>query len=243
VVGESDRARLRELVRRRAGREPAQHILGHAGFYGLDLLADRRAMIPRRETELLVDRAIELARASRPAGQARVLDVGCGTGCIALAVAKAMGESAAVTALDVSAEAVSLARENALRLGLDGGIEFLEGDLFSALGDIAGGTEPFDVVSANLPYIPTGEIDTLMPEVRDHDPHVALDGGPDGLDVIRRFVKDAPAWLAPGGWVLIEVGAGQAKAVAGLVADAGLEPGPVLKDPGGIERLVQGRRR
>jgi release factor glutamine methyltransferase len=232
IVKDDERDRLRELVRRRGAREPAQYILGTAGFYGMDLKVDPRALIPRRETELLVDRAREIAGGR----QVRVLDIGTGSGCVALALAKHVGEGSEVHATDVSVEALALARENAEAQGLSSRVTFHEGDLFDALGDDAG---RFDVIVANLPYVESGEMAGLMPEVREHEPASALDGGEDGLDVVRRCVVAAGARLADGAWLLLEIGATQGPAVVQLMKDAGLEPGDVLTDAENRPRVAQ----
>ena len=237
VVTEPERARLRELVRRRGTREPAQYILGTAGFYGLELATDPRALIPRRETEILVDRALEVAEG----GAVRALDLGTGSGAVALALAKNLpGETAGgarVVAADSSPDALALAIANAEKLGFAERVRFVESDLFSALGD----EDAFDLVAANLPYVPSPEIDTLEPEVRDHEPREALDGGADGLHILRACVAAAPPFVKPGGWLLMEVGAGQAEAVTELLAAAGFETERPIRDPGGVDRVVQGR--
>ncbi|MHC4201712.1 MAG: peptide chain release factor N(5)-glutamine methyltransferase [Planctomycetota bacterium] len=240
VVGEAERARLRELVRRRGEREPVQYVLGTACFYALDLLMDPRALCPRRETELLVDRALEIAK-ERGNVPVRALELGTGSGCIALALAKNLADGSRVWATDVCAEALALARENAAKLDLAERITFLEGDLFDALDEDAG-AEPFDMVVANLPYIPTGDFAGLSPEVRDHEPRAALDGGADGLEVIRRAVESASACIAPGAWLLMEVGEGQADEVPKLLGAAGLAAERPIRDPGGVDRIVQGRK-
>jgi len=240
VVEEAERSRLREIVRRRGEREPVQYVLGTACFYALDLVADPRALCPRRETELLVDRVLEIAK-EQGNGPVRALDLGTGSGCIALALAKNLADGSRVWATDVSTEALALARENAERLGLADRVTFLEGDLFCALDQDAK-AKPFDIIVANLPYIPSGEFDGLSPEVRDHEPRAALDGGADGLEVIRRAVESASACVAPGGWLLMEVGEGQAEDATKLLAAAGLAAEKPLRDPGGIERIVQGRK-
>ena len=233
VVGEPARGRLRELVRRRGAREPAQHILGTTGFYGLELATDPRALIPRRETETLVDRALEVA-GGRPVV---VLDLGTGSGAVALALAKNLAEGASVVAADSSPGALVLAVANAEKLGLAARVRFVESDLFSAFGE----DHSFDIIVANLPYVPTGELDALEPEVRDHEPRAALDGGPDGLDVVRACVAAAPPFVRPGGWMLMEIGAGQAGAATALLAAAGFGTERPVRDPGGIDRVVQGR--
>lgn len=224
---------FRQLLRRRGSREPAQYILGEVGFYELELTIDRRALVPRRETELLVDRALELIGSH----QARVLELGTGSGCIALALASSLPAGSRIIATDISSEALELARENAARTGLSSAVEFRQGDLYDALDPSAG---PFDLIVANLPYIPSAEIGRLMPEVRDYEPRIALDGGPDGLSVIRRAVSRAGEFLVEGGWLLLEVGESQAERVRALIEEADLEPGKTLRDAGGIERVVQG---
>lgn len=217
------------LVRRRIRHEPVAYILGSRGFRRIELRTDGRALVPRPETELLVDVALEL-------DPGRVLDVGTGSGAIALAVADELPE-AEVVAVDVSAGALELARENAAALGFENRIEFRLGPVTAAAGS-------FDLVLANLPYVRDDERPSLPPDVRDHEPAEALFAGPDGLAVIREVL----AALAPGGAgpdceaVALEVGVGQAPAVAGLVADAGFAEVEARRDLAGIERAVVGRR-
>ena len=205
-LGESERAPLRDLVKRRGAREPLQHILGSAEFHGRAFACDARALIPRPETEQLVEIALELLR-DRPAPA--ILDVGTGSGVIALTLALEL-PAAGVTASDLSTDALALAAENAGKFGASGRVAFIRGDLL--LPDAG----PFDLIAANLPYIPSGEIDGLAPEVL-RDPRSALDGGPDGLDLIRRLIADAPARLTAGGALLLEIGAGQDAAVTALL--------------------------
>ena len=217
------------LVRRRIRHEPVAYILGSRGFRRIELRTDGRALVPRPETELLVDVALEL-------DPGRVLDVGTGSGAIALAVADELPE-AEVVAVDVSAGALELARENAAALGFENRIEFRLGPVTAAAGS-------FDLVLANLPYVRDDERPSLPPDVRYHEPAEALFAGPDGLAVIREVL----AALAPGGVgpdceaVALEVGVGQAPAVAGLVADAGFAEVEARRDLAGIERAVVGRR-
>lgn len=217
------------LVRRRIRHEPVAYILGSRGFRRIELRTDGRALVPRPETELLVDVALEL-------DPGRVLDVGTGSGAIALAVADELPE-AEVVAVDISAGALELARENAAALGFENRIEFRLGPVTAAAGS-------FDLVLANLPYVRDDERPSLPPDVRDHEPAESLFAGPDGLAVIREVL----AALAPGGVgpdceaVALEVGVGQAPAVAGLVADAGFAEVEARRDLAGIERAVVGRR-
>lgn len=230
VLTEAELDRLRPLVKRRAAREPLQHLVGTVEFCGIPLAVDRRALIPRPETEILVDRALALL----PQEEAVALDLGTGSGAIALALLAAR-PAWRVIATDLSAEALALARENAARLGLESRVTFREGDLFAPL--IAG--EVFDLVAANPPYLPTAQIASLEPEVREHDPRVALDGGAAGLDVIRRIADEAPKALKSGGRLLLEVGHDQADAVAGLLRERGWTEIAFSADLQGCRRIVE----
>jgi release factor glutamine methyltransferase len=219
---------LADVVRRRVeDRESVAHLLGVRGFRYLDLAVDRRALIPRPETELLVELALEL-----PDG-ATVIDVGTGSGAIALAVADERPDLA-VHATDVSPDALALARENAERLGSS--VVFHEGDLLAGLGPAEG----YLAVLSNPPYIPLGEHDELPPEVRIHDPHLALFGGDDGLEVIRRLIPQA--WDAGADLLAIEVGQGQPPAVVELLRETGFGRTEVRDDLAGIGRVVIGWR-
>lgn len=195
---------FRELVRRRGLREPLQHLTGTVSFCGLELAVSRAALIPRPETEMLAQLGGEfLKQHSSPAPVA--LDWGTGTGCLAISLAHQCTH-AALVALDISADALALARANATRHALDGRIQLCLGDGFAALP--AG--RRFDLIISNPPYIAAAEIATLEPEVRDHDPALALDGGADGLECFRRLALEAPDYLAPGGKLMVEFGEGQA---------------------------------
>lgn len=240
---------LQDAVRRRVeDRESVAHLLGVRGFRYLDLIVDRRALIPRPETELLVELALQL-----PQG-ATVIDVGTGSGAIALAVADERPDLI-VHATDVSPDALALARENAARLGSR--VAFHEGDLLAGwgrtwgpradaptrpvgAGDGGADARAYLAVLSNPPYIPLGERDALPPEVRDHDPHLALFGGDDGLDVIRRLIP--AAWDADADVLAIEVGQGQPPAVVELLRDGGFARTEVRDDLAGIGRVVVGRR-
>lgn len=234
LVAEPARAALRDLIRRRLAREPVAYIAGHRGFHalGLDLAVDRRVLIPRPETEHLVDWLLErLPFAPAPV---HLRDVGTGSGAIALALKHARRD-AHVTASDSSADALAVAGANAARLGLD--IAFLASDL---LADQP--AHPYDAIAANLPYIPSADIADLQPEVRDFEPRLALDGGPDGLDLVRRLISQAvrPGVLAPGGRLLLEIGMGQADATRDLLLAAGFTDVAARRDLGGIDRIVAG---
>lgn len=208
-LGETQRAPLREMVKRRGAREPLQHVLGTVEFHGRLFICDRRALIPRPETEQLVELALGEILHSRD--NPSVLDIGTGSGVIALTIALRI-PAAEVHATDLSTDALALAAENATRHALADRLRLHHSDLLPP------GDTRFDLIIANLPYIPTAEIAVLSPEVQ-HDPRAALDGGPDGLDLIRRLIASAPDRLAPGGALLLEIGAGQAEAVATLLKD------------------------
>jgi release factor glutamine methyltransferase len=203
----------RELIRRRGQREPLQHIVGSTSFCGLEIAVNRDVLIPRPETELLAERGWTfLNQLSTINSPSTALDFGTGSGCVAIALASKC-TTAEVYATDISRGALALARQNAARHGLGERIRFLEGDGFSVLPE---GTS-LDLVISNPPYIPSGEIATLEPEVRDHDPRGALDGGADGLDYGRRLAAEAARFLKPEGRLMLEFGDGQATPLRGIL--------------------------
>ena len=216
----------RALVARRARREPLQYVLGEWGFRRLTLTVDRRALIPRPETEVLVERALALLAGVH---QPRVLDVGTGSGAIALAIADEH-PGAVVTGIDVSVEALSLAAENASRTGIT--VELASHDLFLGLPD-----GPWHLVVANPPYVDAAELDGLDPEVRDWEPHGALvaEGAAEAVAVA------AAAVLVPGGALALEVGEGQSPAVATLLSDLGYASIRIIPDLAGRDRVVEAR--
>jgi release factor glutamine methyltransferase len=227
VTGPAVRAFQDAVRRRSAGREPVAYITGRRGFRHIELEVDARVLVPRPETELLVEVGVELL----PRG-ARVVDVGTGSGAIALAL-KDERPDLEVVGTDVSAGALAVARRNAARLGLDGVVELRAGDLLAGVVQI-------DAVLSNPPYVADGERAALAPEIVRHEPAGALFAGADGLDVIRRLVPAAAA--AGARLVAIEVGAGQAAAVAELMDAAGFARVQARRDLAGIERVVVGRR-
>ncbi|GAC1561003.1 MAG: peptide chain release factor N(5)-glutamine methyltransferase [Polyangiales bacterium] len=226
-------ALLRDLVRRRRAFEPIAYLRGYREFYGLKFKVDRRVLVPRPDTETLVDAA--LARSAHVSMSMRQLDLCTGSGCVAIAMAR-QRPTAMVFASDVSSGALAVARDNALRLGAYN-VAFTEGDLFAPLPG-----ERFDVITANPPYIASAELATLMPDVRDHEPRLALDGGADGLDLVRRIVAEAPEHLEAGGVLALEIGAGEAAATVALFAARGFEDVRVHRDIARIERVVSGVR-
>jgi release factor glutamine methyltransferase len=227
---EQELAACRDLIARRAKREPVAYVLGRWGFRGLDLEVDRRVLVPRPETELLVDRCIALL--DGVAGP-DVVDVGTGSGAIALALASEV-PGARVVGCDVSEDALAVARSNGDRLGID--VEWRSSDL---LDGVAG--RRFHLVVSNPPYVAAGELAGLEPEVRDWEPRRATVAGETGLEVVERLVGAAPGALEPGGALVLEVGAGQADAVAHLLESAGFSGVERDRDHAGIERIVWGR--
>lgn len=201
---------LRELIKRRAAREPLQHITGATSFCGCDIKVSRAALVPRPETELLAELGWQFLSTINPQ-LSTALDFGTGTGCIAIALAVKC-PAAKITALDISADALALARQNAAQNNVAERMEFLQGDGLAAL---ANGSQ-FDLIISNPPYIATAEIETLSPEVRDFDPRLALDGGADGLDFYRRLAREAGSFLKPNGKIMLEFGDGQAPAITAI---------------------------
>lgn len=246
TVGDSARARFESAIERRVAGEPVAYIVGFREFYGLAFSVDARALVPRPETELLVELATadivrRLTAAPRPPGAPplRVVDVGTGSGAIAIAIAvtlrrrRMIGELA-IDATDVSAAAIEVALENAVGHGVADRIDFYEADLLPPLAGIR-----YDVIVANLPYVATGEVDAAGPALAS-EPRIALDGGPDGTAIIARLIAELPDGLAAGGTALLEVGAGQADGVVAMALAAlpdallGVEP-----DLAGLSRIVR----
>ena len=235
LLNPAEAGRYVARLRRRMNREPLQHVLGTAPFRHVTLRVGPDALVPRPETELLAGWAMELI----PAGSASplVIDVGTGSGCIACAIAWERS-SVRVIALEVSPRAVAMARANVAALGLADRVTVEVSDLFTASPAVAA-----DVVVANLPYLPTELIATLSPEVRRHDPRIALDGGADGLTLIRRVVAEAPARLASGAALVLETGGGeQLRTVVELMERSGWAEVQTRRDLAGVERFVAGRR-
>jgi len=221
--------RFRQQVQRRAGREPLAYIQGETEFWSLPLRVGPDVLIPRPETEILVEEALKRATPS-----SIVLDVGTGSGAIAVALSHEL-PGASVTGFDISPGALQVAAENARRNGVQGRLKWIAGDL----ARLPAG--PYDLVVSNPPYIPKGEMAGLMPEVGGFEPHLALCGGADGLDCYRHLARQAPGCLRSGGWLLLEVGAGQDNAVRDLLDRAGLTETFCRADYAGIGRVVGGR--
>lgn len=225
---------VRTLVERRARREPLQYVLGTQEFCGRAFQVTPAVLIPRPESALLVAETVRRC-ANHPA--ATVVDVGTGSGCLAVSVALALPE-ARVLAIDLSAEALLVARRNMVQHGCDARIDCLQGDLLAPLGE-AEWLQKIDVILSNPPYIADGEISTLQPEVGCFEPRLALAGGPDGMQVHRRLLQQAPIYLRSGGALLMEVGLGQAAAVCRAAEESGwFRTTVVLQDDAGIARVV-----
>jgi release factor glutamine methyltransferase len=222
---------LREKVRRRAEGEPLQHLLGHWDFYGRTFKTDKRALIPRPETELLVDTLLKEVTKGEPS--TRLVDVGTGSGVLAITLALERPELE-VFALDLSEEALALARENAERLGVLDRVAFRRSDLLEGIEG------PFHWVVANLPYIPTSDLNGLQREVK-YDPGLALDGGKDGLTIIKRLIESVPGKIASNGMIALEIGQGQSQRVLGFLADHNYRDISIKKDYQGVERLLIAR--
>jgi release factor glutamine methyltransferase len=220
---------LAPLLLRRLKGEPIQYILGQTEFYGLPFRVADGVLIPRPETEHLVEEALRVA-ANWPVP--RILDIGTGSGAIAIALAHGLPQ-ACVTTVDISPEALAIARENAVGNGVGERIRFLNGDL---LQPVAG--QEFELIVSNPPYVPLGDFETLAVEVREHEPHTALFAGVDGLDIYRRLIPSAREHLVPGGWLLLEIGYSQQAAVETLLEAAGYAEIRFLPDYQGIARVA-----
>jgi release factor glutamine methyltransferase len=259
VPGEEVLRRYREAVKAAAGGEPIAYLTGVKEFFSLEFEVTRDVLIPRPETEVLVERTVRLLRDSEPGGR-KILDLGTGSGCVAVALAKNL-PGVAVYASDISAAAIAVARRNAARHAVAERIEFRVGDLFEpwdpspkcargqthATGAIPARRDPgyaplFDVIVTNPPYVATAPGTPVAENVRKYEPAGALFAGPEGLEVIRRVVDEAPRWLAPGGHLLMEVAFDQAHKVCGLLSSSNWQEVTTYRDTAGHERVVHARR-
>lgn len=232
-LDESQLVPLRAGLKRLGAGEPLQYVVGDTGFMGHTFKVDRRALIPRPDTETLIAAVLECGDLwSRPS--VAVADIGTGSGCVAVSLVLGRPE-VRVMAVDLHPEVLDLARENAVLNGVAGRIEFRQGDLLQGLG-----SEMLDAVAANLPYIATEDCAKLPCHIRAHEPLSALDGGPDGLDLIRRLTREARVVLKPGGWLFLEIGFDQGPAVVGWLIDNGFVNVTVRPDLGGRDRVVSG---
>ncbi len=234
AVSEENADRYIDCIRRRAARIPLQHITGEQEFMGYPFCVNEHVLIPRQDTEILVEEAIQVMRPKM-----KVLDMCTGSGCIVLSILKMCREKYYMTDLqgigaDVSEEALKVARENGRRLGVQ--VTWIQSDLFAKIPE----EEKYDVIVSNPPYIETAVIDTLQEEVRLHDPYIALDGKEDGLYFYRRIISEAGKYLKTQGKLMFEIGCDQAEAVEELMKNAGYEQITVKKDLAGLDRVVYG---
>ncbi len=227
------RAAMRDLVNQRAKHEPVAYLVGYREFLSLEFRVTKDVLIPRPETETLVLEAIAVLK---PLPTPAVLDLCTGSGCVALAMAKNC-PAATVTATDISPAALAIAAENATKHKVSERVAFLEGDLFAAVP----GEMLFDVILSNPPYIPSAEIATLDADVQQYEPRLALDGGGDGLDVIRRILAEAKAYLKPGGWLMFEFTPEQAATIQALATEGGYADVALVKDTAQQPRFLRAR--
>ena len=235
-IQDEEWARLSELIMRRAGGEPLQYLTGEKEFYGLSFRVTPQVLIPRPETEIMVEKALDLVRCHLISGT-RFADIGTGSGCIAVSIVHEI-PSATGWAVDVSAGALKVARENAIRHRVADRILFAQSDLLECFPR----NPCFNLILCNPPYVPLKDYDSLPSEVRDHEPHEALFGGESGLDVYRRLVPEVSSRLFEGGYLLIEAGLGQAQEVGRLVEKSRLSLQSTLNDLQGIPRCLVGRK-
>ena len=233
VLTDTQMATLEDFLGRRAAREPVSHIIGRKGFWKILLQVNKNVLTPRPETEVIVD---EVLKAFPEAMPFSMLDLGVGSGTILLAVL-AERPAAKGLGIDVSEDALAVARENAANLDLAGRVALMRGDWTTGLGD-----ESFDLVVSNPPYIATDVIETLEPEVRDHEPRLALDGGADGLDAYRVLAGEILRVLKPGAMFAVEIGYDQSAAVEALFKDAGAQNVKTIKDLSTHDRVVTGTK-
>lgn len=241
-VEERDKGVFEKLIQRRISGEPLQYILEQQEFWSVDFKVDSRVLIPRPETELLVEQSLLILSESSFKRTPSVLEIGTGSGAIAIALAKEL-KNIFVVATDISMEALVVARENARTAGVQPQINFVKGDLFGPLRPLKEGA-PFDLILSNPPYITRGKIDALAKEVRDYEPRVALDGGEDGLAFYRRIIPEARVYLREGGWLLLEVALGQSGIVSGMMEEGGhFLKAESIPDLSGIGRVVKAQRK
>lgn len=240
AVTEAELARVREMVKRRGERQPLQHVLGSSCFCGLEFTVNSQVLIPRPETEVLAEKAwqhLQQLTKVGPGSSPLVLDMGTGSGCLGVMLAFKCPE-AKVHAIDISDGALEVARANAKRLGVLERITFYKSDLFAASPEGC----KFELMVCNPPYIPSVQIETLQPEVRDHDPKLALDGGIDGLEYYRRLAREAPPYMTQESRLMAEFGDDQEKDVAAIFGAAGWRIDEIVADLNGKLRIIVARR-
>jgi release factor glutamine methyltransferase len=230
-LNSNELASYKSMVTRRAKREPLQHILGTQEFSGIDFKVSADVLIPRHDTEVLVEEAVKKCPDPKT-----ILDLGTGSGCIAIALQKILS-NAVVTATDISEAALTIARYNA-QVNCSP-VQFLYGSLFTPVYG-----KCFDLIVSNPPYIPTAEIDALEAEVRDYDPRIALDGGLDGLDIYKKLIPEGAEYINPGGWLIVEIGFNQSDAVIAIFNNSCKYEVPfMVKDSSGFDRVIGAKRK
>jgi release factor glutamine methyltransferase len=237
-VMEEEIKTLEGLIQRRGSGEPLQYILGHQEFWSIDLTVDPRVLIPRPETEHLVEESLSILAKISSKKIPSVLELGTGSGAIAISLSKEV-KNIFLVATDLSGDALMVAKENAKQAGVSDKIGFVKGDLLNPFHP----GETFDLILSNPPYISDSEISDLSREVRDHEPLIALNGGKDGLEFYRKLISQAPSYLEKEGWFLLEVGSNQASSVSEMVeAGGGFQRLERVKDLSGIERVVKAQK-
>jgi len=241
-IEEREKKALEELIKRRVSGEPLQYILGHQEFWSVDLRVDPSVLIPRADTEILVEQALRVLSKISLERLPSVLEVGTGSGAIAIALAREVAPIF-LLATDISREALLIARQNAQESGVSEKIQFIQGDLFGAFR-LVEGKEPFDLILSNPPYIVRSEIERLAREVKNFEPALALDGGEDGFDFHRAIISQSPKYLRRGGWLLLEVGQGQTRGVSEMMEKMKIfYPSEGIQDLSGIERVVKAQKK
>jgi release factor glutamine methyltransferase len=241
-LGDKELAEFRALVQRASEHEPIAYLTGRAHFFNLEFEVDKHVLIPRPDTETIVENVLQLSRNSPGFEAPRILDLCTGSGCIAIAIAHHL-KNAVVTATDISEAALAVAKRNLDKHALDGRVTLAQGDLYEALANVPD-PQPFDLIVSNPPYIPTGDIENLDRNVRKFEPRLALDGGIDGLVIHRRILQSAPDRLVPGGRIYIEIQFDQGKPIRDIVAaDERFDNVQILKDYSGHERAITARRK
>jgi release factor glutamine methyltransferase len=240
--GEEEKEKFERLIRKRLSGEPLQYILGYQEFWSIHFKVDRRVLIPRPETELLVEQGLSILSAACLKRSPYVLEIGTGSGAIAISLATEVRDLF-IVATDVSREALLLARENAKSAGVLQRIEFVNGDLFSPIR-LMREQEPFDLILSNPPYIRRLQIQNLAREIKDYEPVVALNGGEDGMEFYRSIVSQGPSYLRRGGSLLLEVGEDQGKRVSAVIEEEGSFSRPEqIKDLSGNDRVIKAQKK
>ena len=241
-IGEEEKKALEEMINRRLSGEPLQYILGHQEFWSIDLRVDPRVLIPRADTEFLVEEALSILSKISSEKPPTVLEIGTGSGAVAISLAREV-RNVFLVATDISRKALRLARQNAKENAVLEKIAFIHGDLFSPFR-LLEEREPFDLILSNPPYIARSEIGNLAREVKDFEPIIALDGGEDGFDFHRRIISRCPKYLRRGGWLLLEVGQGQACEGSEMLEKTGrFSPIERIQDLSGIERVLKAQKK